>query len=486
MLEEAHPTAEARREMFVGREREMGILREALESDGFQMYVLYGRRRVGKTALLEQLSQGAESLFFTAQLQGDLDNLRDFSHVVTQVFGLPASTPAFATWLDALTFVAESAGDRHLLVVIDELPYAARSGSSIASALQVAIDRSFSRTNCLMVLCGSNQGFMEGEVLGEKSPLFGRRSGQIKLRPFDFLDAARMLPGVAPEEQVAYYASLGGTPYYLAAVRPQDGYVDNMARLFFSAEGRMYEEPMLLMRQELREPATYVSIMRAVAGGANRPKEIADRLGRPATFVSTYLSTLGSLGLVERAVPFGESASSKRGIWRIADPSFQFWFHFVAPHVGAVEGGMGEHVGRRLLGGDRLAEYEGHLFETICRQWVLRQAAAGALPVDVTRVGSWWGTNSAVRERVDIDVVATDEIAGGLLVGECKWCNVVDESAALRTLAGRARLLGEHGQTWLYLFVKRPVEGRLAGVDGVLTEYGTPARVVTAAEMYEG
>lgn len=228
---------------------------------------------------------------------------------------------------------AKERGSAHA-VAGDEWP---RDG---AQGVRSAHARRRHDSSCLMVLCGSNQGFMEGEVLGEKSPLFGRRTGQIKLRPFDFLDAARMLPGIAPEEQVAYYSSLGGTPYYLAAVRPQEGYVENMTRLFFSDAGRMYAKPMLLMRQELREPATYVSILRAIAGGANRPKEIADRLGKPATFVSSYLSTIESLGLVERVVPFGEAVSSKRGICRILDPAFLFWFHFVAPHVG---GGRGRH-----------------------------------------------------------------------------------------------------------------------------------------------
>ena len=445
---------------FVGREDELAALDRLYASGRFEMMVLYGRRRVGKTALLERFCADKNPLWFTAQVQSDADNLRDFSRAAFARFDMPASLPPFGTWGDALQFVAERGGDGPFIFVFDEFPYAAHANPALPSALQVAIDRMFGKTRCLLVLCGSNQGSMENEVLGEKSPLYGRRTAQLKLEPFDYLDAARMLPDCPPQERVAYYASLGGTPYYLAGVEAGRTYVENMGALFFERTGLMFDEPSMLMRQELREPALYGSVLRAIAGGANRSNEIADRAGIPLSSITAYLKTLSELGLVERCVPFGEGERSKRSIYRVKDPAFLFWYRFVAPHIAGIEGGLGERLAGRLLEGDARSEYEGHLFERVCRQWVLRQARRGALPLDPTAVGSWWGTDPAVRAQTDIDLVAADDIGGSLLLGECKWRNEVDETDVVRTLLDRQRLIPGYGKRWSYLFTK----GRVSDV----------------------
>ncbi len=444
---------------FVGREEELAMLERLYASERFEMLVLYGRRRVGKTSLLERFCADKQNLWFTAQVQSNIDNLRDFSRVVYERYGMPSSLPAFGTWGDALQFVAErqAADGGPLVFVFDEFPYAANADPALPSALQVAIDRAFGGTRCLLVLCGSNQGFMENAVLGEKSPLYGRRTAQLKLGPFDYRDAALMLPGCSPQELISYYASLGGTPYYLAGIDVNRSYVENMGALFFERSGIMFDEPAMLMRRELREPALYGSVLRAIAGGANRSNEIADRAGVPQSSVTAYLKTLSGLGLVERCVPFGESERSKRSIYRVKDPAFLFWYRFVAPYVTAIEGGLGERLASRLLGSDARFEYEGHLYERVCRQWVLRQARCGALPLEPTSVGSWWGTDLLARAQTDIDLVAADNIDGKILLGECRWRNDVDETDATQTLLDRQRLIPGYGQRWSYLFTKKHV-----------------------------
>ncbi len=449
---------------FVGREDELAMLERLYASERFEMLVLYGRRRVGKTSLLEHFCAGKSALWFTAQVQSDIDNLRDFSRAVFACFDMPTSTPAFATWGDALQFIAEksAASEKPLVFVFDEFPYAAHANPALPSALQVAVDRALGKTRCLLVLCGSNQGFMENEVLGEKSPLYGRRTAQLKLEPFDYLDAARMLPDCSPEERVSYYASLGGTPYYLAGIDTNRSYIENMGALFFDRTGLMFDEPAMLMRQELREPALYGSVLRAIAGGANRSNEIADRTGIAPSSITAYLKTLSELGLVERCVPFGESERSKRSIYRIKDPAFLFWYRFVSPHVTAIEGGLGERLATRLLEGDARCEYEGHLFERVCRQWALRQARRGALPLEPTAVGSWWGTDPLARAQTDIDLVVADDIDGGLLLGECKWRNEVNETDVVQTLLDRQRLIAGYRDRWSYLFTKRRVSDATA------------------------
>ncbi len=467
--------------MFVGRKKELEVLEGLYASPSFEMVVLYGRRRVGKTALIEKFSQGKNVLFFTAQMQSDKDNLADFSLLAARQFGLPETTPPFASWLDAFGFVAESAQGKPFALVVDEFPYACKGNSALPSTVQVAIDKVFKATSMLLVLCGSNQGFMEDEVLGEKSPLYGRRTAQLKLGPFDYRDAARMMPDCSPEERLSYYASLGGTPYYLEGIDHGKSYIENMIDLFFSPTGRMFDEPMMLMRQELREPTVFNSIMRAIARGANRPNLIADAVGVTQTSVAFYLKTLASLGLVEKRVPLGESERSKKGIYRISDPAFLFWYRFVAPYVSMVEKGLGANIAKRLLKGERRLEYEGHVFERVCLEWVLRQAEKGALPIEPTAVGSWWGTDPIARETCDIDVAALDDIDKKALVGECKWRKDFNESKTLQTLTDRCRLLAGYGAYERYLFTKEPVSKntreREADTAGL--------HFVTVAEMYE-
>lgn len=443
--------------MFVARERELTELEDCYRQPTFQMVVLYGRRRVGKTALLEEFSRGKRALMFTAQQQGERDNLCDFSRALYEFFGMPSTLPSFSNWLDAFEFLAEKASGEKLLIVLDEFPYAAKATPQLPSALQIAIDRWLAKTQAMMVLCGSNQGFMEDEVLGEKSPLYGRWTAQMKLRPFDYFDAARMLPDMPAAERVVYYASLGGTPYYLAALRSGETYLQNVTRLFFERTGLMFDEPGMLMRQELREPSMYHSILRAIAHGANRSNEIADCTGIPPSSITMYLKTLSGLDIIERAVPFGEPEKSKRSRYRIKDPAFTFWFRFVAPFVPAVESGLGAQTAARLLGGPQLSEYVGRMFERVCLEWLAREAQAGRLPIQPTRFGSWWGTDPRTRAQDDIDVIAADDIDKRAILGECKWRASFDESEELAKLEDRQAPVPGYREHWRYLFTKEPV-----------------------------
>lgn len=454
---------------FTGRKHELGELERLYRKDGFQMIVLYGRRRVGKTTLAFEFARDKPTLAFTAKVQSDALNLADFSQKVYAHFGLPQAGP-FATWDNAFAFIAAQAEENRLVLIFDEFPYAAAKNPGLVSTLQIAIDHVLSTTNVFFILTGSNQGFMEEKVLGdagidsspralgEKNPLFGRRTAQIHLAPFGYLDAARMLPNTAPEQLVEYYACFGGTPYYLAMIDEDDTLQQNVERLFFTKEGLLYEEPMMLLRQELREPSMYSSIMGAIAGGANRPQEIADKVGDDRTAVGKYLSTLQSMGLVNRKVPFGENAqTSRKGLYRISDPCFAFWYRFVRENVDAIERDAGELAAREAMRPDELGTYVGHWFEEIALAWVIAQAKSGALPLSPVQFGSWWGTNPARREQDDIDVVAANPRRSQLLLGECKWRADFDETEALRKLEQRRSLVGDYAHVWFALFSKRPV-----------------------------
>lgn len=442
--------------MFVGRENELETLERAYDADVFQMVVVYGRRRVGKTTLLTHFAQDKPTLFFTAQQQTDADNLADFSVEIAQFFSLPPGT-RFDGWDGALQFLAEQARREPFLFVFDEFPYAAEANPSLVSKMQIAIDHHFAQTKACLALCGSDQGFMESEVLGKKSPLHGRRTAQIRVRPFDYLTSARMVPTVSAEDAFRYYACVGGVPYYLAQIDESRPFLDNIADLFFSTDGLLYEEPLMLLRQELREPAVYNSILRAIGSGATRRGEIAARAGLEATAVSKYLATLERLDIIERVVPFGENPqTSRKGLYRFADACYDFWYTFVMPAVGDIEGGAGRIVAEGLS--DKvLGTYLGHRFERVCSQWLLEESLAGRLPIRASSFGQWWGTDPALRQQDDVDVVAADRASKTALIGECKWRNSFDETEVLEKLHHRADLVKGYRIEFFYLFSKNPL-----------------------------
>lgn len=472
--------------MFVGRQDELAAMEQLYEKDSFQMLVLYGRRRIGKTTLLERFTKGKDALFFTAKEQSSALNLRDFSHAIFDRcghHGLSDALAAFESWESAFTFLGEQArdADKKMVVVFDEFPYAATTDPSLPSVLQVAIDRTLKRENMFLILSGSNEGFMESKVLGSKSPLYGRRTAQIKLQPFDYFDAAEMTPAVHdPADLVRYYATFGGTPYYLAQIDDRVPYAENVEALFFQKSGLLYEEPLMLLRQELREPSLYNSILFAIASGATVPKAISERAGVEATTTSRYLKTLEDLGLVSRIVPFGnDPRRSKKSIYRLKDPFFAYWYRFVGPNIGAIEAGAGHAVSRKRASGEPLNTYEGDVFERVCLQWLQRANRQERLPFLATEFGRWWGPDPDRQEQTDIDVIAADRAERSIVLGECKWRNRFNEKEALANLAGKAKLVKGYEHPWFYLFTKHPTSmgDKVGGT-------GANVRLVDAEGLY--
>lgn len=441
--------------MFVGRESELAKLNGLYEQEGFQMAVVYGRRRVGKTTLINEFCRGKRALSFTALEQSDADNLADFNRSIASFFNLPSSLQGFSTWADALVYIAERAQEERFIIVFDEFPYAAQRNTALPSVFQVAIDKTLKNTNALLILCGSNQGFMESEVLGRKSPLYGRRTAQIKVEDLGYRDAARMLPGLSAQEAFRFYGCFGGVPYYLQQVDPVLSLKENLARLYFDPMGFLFDEPYGLLRQEFKEPALYSSILRAIASGANRPNQIADRVGMPQTSLPRYLKALESIGIIRKAVPFGQNQeTSKHGIYRLSEPCYMFWYRFVMPYVSDIESGLGQAV-VNALPEEQLNDYLGHRFEELCAEWMAEQAREGNLPIPATSVSSWWGTNPEKREQDDIDVLAADRVSKQLIIGECKYREKFNESDEIANLESKRSLIKEYTATHFMMFTKR-------------------------------
>lgn len=305
------------------------------------------------------------------------------------------------------------------------------------------------------------------DSLGEKNPLFGRRTAQIHLGPFGYRDAALMLPGLSRAELVEFYAVFGGTPYYLSMIDTSESLKTNAERLFFRKEGLLYEEPMMLLRQELHEPAIYSSVLDAIAAGANKPQEIADRIGEDRGSVGRYLETLQSMKIFEEREPYGESRErSRKGIYWISEPALAFWYRFVRPAMDAIEMDAGELEARELFEGNDIPAYVGHWFETICLEWTIVQAKKGALPIRPVRFGSWWGADPVRKGQTDIDVVAGSKRRRELFAGECKWWNSFDAGKATQELVRRAQLISGYDTVRYGLFTKDQISAGFAGTLG--------------------
>ena len=436
--------------MFYGREKELHEMDRLYRENRFQLFVLYGRRRVGKTALLKEFCKGKPTVFYSAELSNDKLNLEKFSEQVLRHYGA-TGLRRFSAWENALEFICERQKDEPLVLVFDEFPYLAEKNQAFLSMLQHMIDHRLQSGKIFLVLCGSYVGFMERDVLGAKSPLFGRRTAQLCLKPFDYMESRAFLSGFSPEEQCMFYGALGGVPLYLGKVDAKKSFRDNLADIFLRPTSMLYEEPMFLLREELQQPGIYNAVIEAVAGGASKASEIAGKTGETVAKCLKYIHVLSELGIVRKETPFGEKESSRKTIYLVADSLFRFWYRYVAPNRTLIESDAWPIVWEKKIGPD-YSNHMGAVFEQICKEYLLRQNSRGKLPFLFTSVGRWWGGDPKTKTQAEIDLVASDGTE--YLVCECKWRNEKIKGNALAELRAKAEIFSPAKKPWLVLFSK--------------------------------
>ena len=401
--------------MFIGRERELASLRQLYNSDKFEFVVLYGRRRVGKTALINHFIDGKKAIYFMGVESNAKQNLENFSKsIIEYASGIEAET-SFASFQAALETVFRLSEKERIILAIDEYPYVARASKSLASTLQLLIDKYKDRSKLMLILCGSSMSYMEDHVLAYKAPLYGRRTAQIKLQPFDFEETCRYFGNFSADEKALAYGIVGGTPQYLL---------------------QLYEEPTNLLKQEVREPAIYTAIITAIATGASRMSEISSKVGEDTNVCSTYLKNLVALGIVQKETPYGEEAS-KKSIYSIDDNMFRFWYRFVPENASMIARGAADLVYKRIE--PHLPEYMGKVFEEICKQYLWKLLLSSKSPVEFTSLGRWWGNDPVHKCQAEIDIMGEKD-KDTALFSECKWTAEKVDLAILETLVVRSEL----------------------------------------------
>ncbi len=425
---------------FVDREHEWAFLERASLEKRAQHIVVYGRRRVGKSFLTSRFISEKGGLYYLCSKGNEREQLELLSSKLADHFrdeGL-RSRP-FSKWHQFFEYIAGKSSGKRLFIEFDEFPFLIEANPAVPSIFQKYWDELLSKANIYLILCGSSIGMMESKVLGYRSPLYGRRTGQWKLAPLGFKEVAEFFGrNSTMAHMVEIYAVTGGMPFYLKAFDLEKAALENIMLSVARKGSPLSEEGEVLVREELPEAMTYFSILHAIAGGETRQSDIANRVGVPATTLTRYLSNLQRLNLIERIIPVTEKERSKKALYIISDNFLRFWFRFIYPNRSYIEEENYSKLGE-IIGKD-LGSHVGRAFEGVCMQFILerRKTDNASFPI----IGHWWGAyrddETGERKAAEIDIVTLDEKSAEILFAECKWSNNVDAVEIVRGLAKKA------------------------------------------------
>ena len=460
--------------MFFGRENELNTLNRLYNSNKFEFAVIYGRRRVGKTALINEFTKDKDTIFFTGVETNQKQNLENFSRCIMEYnIGVPVDT-SFPSFQAALEYVFELAKTKRIVLVIDEYPYVARASKSLASTLQLLIDKNKDDSKLLLILCGSSMSYMEDHVLAYKAPLYGRRTAQLKIRPFDFFEVCNYFTKLSSIDKALAYGIVGGTPQYLMQLDENLSIEENIKNTHLNPASSIFEEPNNLLKQEVREPAIYNAVITAIATGSSKMNEISNKIDEETSVCAIYIKNLITLGIVKKESPYGEK-SSRKTIYSIEDNMLRFWYRFVPENTSLISRGATDLAYSRIA--PEISSYMGSVFEDICKQYLWKLLLERRCEVDFSDLGRWWGTNPKTKTQEEIDIMGTDKDAA--LFGECKWTNEKVDRGVLETLVERSTLF-HYKKKHFYLFAKN---GFTKGCIDKATEMGN-VTLVTYEDIF--
>ncbi|MBP7866146.1 MAG: ATP-binding protein [Acidobacteria bacterium] len=432
---------------FVNREYELEFLRRIYREEQSHFVVLYGKRRVGKTALIKEFTKDLPHVYFLADKTTEKIQLQTLSEKVGLLFRDDfLLSRGFGSWPEFFRYLK---GKGKVVVVLDEFPFLIESNRAIPSIFQKGWDEELKDSGVYLVLQGSSIGLMETEVLGYRSPLFGRRTAQLLVTPLDFWHAKKFFPRKDADEFMTLFALLGGTPAYLLQFDPAADLWSNIRNRMLTPEAYLFSEPEFILREELREPRNYFAILRAISMGKTRPGEIINETGFEKGLVGKYLSVLVDLGIVRREVPVTETAfeKSKKGIYTLDDDFFRFWFSFVFPNKSFIEERELDYLIDTKIK-PRLEIFVSRTFEDVCRSYVKKGFLGG---LKFNRVGRWW------TKDAEVDVVGLNDDDDTLLLGEVKWSVNAVGMDVLAGLKRKASLVewGSEGRKVRYALFSR-------------------------------
>ncbi len=406
---------------FINRVHELEFLNREYSSKDLSFTVIYGRRRVGKTELIQQFVKDKPHIFFLADMRGTRSNTLRFRKKASGLFD--DIEPAAEAFDDVFEYISKKwKSSKKLVIVIDEFSYLAQTDRSIPSVFQLIVDEILKGGHFHLILCGSSISMMEKTTLSHSSPLYGRRTGQIKVMPLSLRHMTGFSPESTPEELLKIYGATGGIPFYLRFFDPGNDLYENIGQHIFSKDAVLYAEGEFLLREELREPATYMNILYSISKGSTKAGEIAAGAFIETKDLSYYTDTLMRLGFIRKEHPVAEKTSTRKTIYVIDDPFLRFWFRYVLIHRDSIEAGDNSHAIQDL---DKSYDrYLGETFEQVSKEILTYLNLQDKLPFRFRSIGRQWGKIPNIpkgKNDYEIDLVALDQDSKNILFCECKW-----------------------------------------------------------------
>jgi len=405
---------------FINRELELTKIKNLLKSNKFEFAVIYGRRRVGKTTLLKKVIENKRALYFLCVRRSIKHNLKKFSHKVCEFLNIPKVE--FKDFIDAFKTILSI--EKKPIIIIDEFGYLVEKDQGILSDFQEIVDELLKDTEAKLILCGSYISVMQAKVLGKKSPLYGRNTMQLNLKPLKFADIFKWFPKIKFEDALKIYAVTNAIPKYLEFFKAKN-VEKEIINNFFDPSSFLYNDVLNLLSEELRDYSTYLQILEAIALGYTKITEIGNYVFINAKDVYFYLKILINLGIVERVVPLFAPKKAKRGTYKIKDNYFKFWFEFVSEFQSDIEAYVIESAIKKFRQNFNI--YLGEVFENLCLESLKE---LNIFPF--TKLGKWW------HKDKEIDIIALNEKSKEILFCECKWKDKVNAEKICKELLEKA------------------------------------------------
>ena len=460
---------------FVDREQEMATLQSEYSRDGSGLVVLYGRRRVGKTTLISEFIRDKNALFFLASEESEAQNRLEFQEKAADFLNSDLlKNVEVKSWDVLFRAIIDTHFDSKPVIVLDEFQYLGKSNPAFPSVFQRIWEEILKDKQVMVILCGSLISMMQSQTLAYDSPLYGRRTAQIRLKQIPFAYYHQFFPDKSRKELIEMYAVTGGVPKYIELFSQSNDIYSAIEACVLNRSGYLYDEPHFLLQQEVSEVGSYFSIIKAIAAGNTKLSAIAGVLEVKSTSLTKYLKTLIDLDILEREVPVTEDSpeKSKKGLYKIKDNYLRFWFAFVYPNMSFIESGHGRIVMDKI----RKSLVRNHIafvYEDICRERMWEINAEGVWPFYFSKLGRYWDS------KEEIDIAAIDPDGKNLILGECKYWQEPVGVSVLRELEAKAKTVSwekEKRKTWFVLF----------SVNGFTEELRAEAETRTDLQLCEG
>jgi AAA+ ATPase superfamily predicted ATPase len=397
---------------FVNRKNELKFLQKKWTELKSQFIIVYGKRRVGKTELIKQFIGKKNGIYFLADKRSETEQLKEFGRIVGEHYNDDILIKnGFEDWLQAFAYLKKNIKSK-LVIAIDEYPYLVESNKAISSIFQKGWDECLKDINVFLILSGSSIAMMESEALIYKAPLYGRRTGQILLQPMKFKETRQFYPKLNFEKSLDFYTVSGGIPAYILQLNPKISLKQNIQEKIFTKTEFLHNEIEFVLKEELREPKNYLSILKAISFGKRKFGEIANDIGLEKNVLTKYLNTLERLQIIKKEVPITEKTpeKSRKGLYLIIDNFFRFWFQYIYAYKSDLEIENYTEVNRKIK--ESFINLSANSYEQVAVElmWEFRD-----MFFRFERVGKWWEKNE------EIDLVGINQETKEIVFGEVKW-----------------------------------------------------------------